>query len=137
MEDSIRRAMKVATEAHRGQSRWGGGDYITHPIAVSELVETTDEKVVALLHDVLEDTTYTNLFELHKEFGPDVSQALVLLTKVSFETYTVYLRNIKESPLARSVKIADLKHNLSDLENYPRKKHLKEKYEASLLYLDN
>ena len=126
----------LATKHHEGQKRWDGSPYIMHPRMVSELVETDEEKCVAWLHDVIEDCPAFDPKELDG-FGAKVVFALHLLTKTKDSSYTEYLFRIKFYELARIVKIADLRHNLSDLNKYPDKKKLKEKYEASLLYLED
>ena len=129
-------ALKLAEDAHANQTRWDGTPYIAHPIAVHELLETEEEKIVGLLHDVIEDCPDFDTHELDI-FGGKIVYALHLMTKRDGYSYPEYLRNIKMFELSRKVKIADLRHNLSDLYKYPKKKHLAEKYEASLLYLED
>lgn len=130
-------AFGIAKEEHdKGDPRWDGTPYISHPIAVSQLVDTDEEKIVALLHDVIEDCKGFDPHALD-QFGGRIVFALHLMTKMENYSYPEYLRSIKGFELARKVKIADLRHNLSDLHKYPKKKHLREKYEASLLYLED
>lgn len=127
-------AKQLATDAHKDQKRWDGSPYIMHPQMVSELVDNDDEKIVAWLHDVLEDCPSFDPC-LIDQFGAKVVYAVHLMTKTTGQSYTEYLVNIKNDPLARAVKLADLKHNISDLHKYTGKHKLKEKYEASILYL--
>ena len=110
------KALRMATKAHKGQNRkFGEGEaYITHPIAVSDSVEGKDAKIVALLHDVVEDTPLT-LEDLHKEFPLDIVWAVDMLTKRDCDSYAESVLRAKSNRLARRVKIADIKHNMSTL----------------------
>lgn len=103
-------AMRLAYEAHAGQTDRSGVPYIFHPIHVAE--QMTDELTtcVALLHDVLEDTAMT-AERLAKEFPPEVVEAVVVLTHHPDEAYGDYIRRAAAHPVARVVKIADLAHN--------------------------
>ena len=109
MSNMLELALSIATEAHVGQYDLAGAPYIEHPKHVASVVETEDEKVVALLHDVLEDTSVTE-DELRCMFPALVVDAVVLLTKG--ESLGDYIEKIKSNPLARAVKIADLRHNM-------------------------
>jgi len=112
--DMTRKAVKIAFKAHAGQLDKSGLPYILHPIHLAEQMETEDTCVVALLHDVVEDTDMT-LEELAAEGFTDVQlEALRLLTHGSDISYMDYVRRLKHNPVARAVKLADLRHN-SDL----------------------
>ncbi|MCD7866686.1 MAG: HD domain-containing protein [Clostridiales bacterium] len=104
------KAMQTAYQAHHGQVDTTGVPYIFHPFHVAE--QMTDETSVcaALLHDVAEDTE-TTIEELEKDFPPEVTQAVRLLTRDPSMNYEDYIRSLKESPTARAVKLADLEHN--------------------------
>ena len=133
-------ALKIATEAHKGQVDKAGVAYIEHPKFVANLVNTEEEKIVALLHDVIEDTTGT-LQDLKKYgFSKEVIEAIILLTKNKTVKYSEYIRNIKLNKIARIVKIADLKHNsdISRLSSITQKDldRLK-KYKEALRILEN
>lgn len=133
-------ALKIATEAHKGQVDKAGVAYIEHPKFVANLVNTEEEKIVALLHDVIEDTTVT-LQDLKKYgFSKEVIEAIILLTKNKTVKYSEYIRNIKLNKIARIVKIADLKHNsdISRLSSITQKDldRLK-KYKEALRILEN
>lgn len=106
----IKRAFDIAYAKHRGQLDKGGVKYINHPVYVSSHMHTVEEKVVALLHDVVEDTD-TDLGEL-SEFGPRVLDALDAITRRPGEDYFDYILRVKENPIARAVKIEDLRHNM-------------------------
>ena len=107
------KAMNIAYNAHHGQLDKGGVPYILHPVHLAE--EMTDEisTCVALLHDVVEDTPVT-LEDLADQFPPAVIEALEVITHKDGEPYGDYVRRVKENPIAKAVKLADLRHN-SDL----------------------
>lgn len=105
-----KKAMNIAYDAHHGQYDKGGVPYIFHPMHLAEQMDTEDECIVALLHDVVEDTDVT--FEyLENEFSKDVMDAIRLLTHDKDEDYMEYVKRIKTNEIARKVKMADLKHN--------------------------
>ena len=90
--------------------------YVNHPIAVADMLSTDKEKILAYLHDVIEDTniTYDELYKLGlNECDDDVLNALKLLTKQPQQEYSLYIFNISCCRLARKVKIADMFHNMS------------------------
>lgn len=106
-------AESIARKAHAGQFRRDGvTPYITHPEAVAAAVSDA-AKPVAWLHDVLEDTE-TTAFDLRKAgVAEPVVQAVLALTKLADEPYLRYVLRIAKNPLAREVKVADIRHNLS------------------------
>ena len=99
----------VAETAHSGQVDKAGVDYIEHPRAVASMVSGVNEKICALLHDVMEDTEFPES-ALRILFGDEI----LLLTHRDGDSYDEYIENISKSELATKVKIADLTHN-SDL----------------------
>ena len=109
-----KRAILFAFDAHRGQYDKSGLPYIAHPLHVAESMETEDECVVALLHDVLEDTDIT--IEDLTRIGISDRQiaALKLLCHDDSVSYLEYVQAIRVDQIARKVKLADLHHN-SDL----------------------
>ena len=112
--DLTKKAMKLCFEAHKNQVDKSGMPYVFHPFHLAE--QMTDEltTVTALLHDVVEDTDYT-LEDLHQMGFPEpVLTALALLTHSRAVPYDVYVERLKPNPIARVVKLADLRHN-SDL----------------------
>ena len=102
--------MKIAYAAHHGQADYNGIPYIFHPIHLAESMEDEISCCAALLHDVVEDTSVT-MEELAKEFPQEVIEVLQLLTHDDSTDYFDYVRAIKEHPIARKVKLADLAHN--------------------------
>lgn len=116
--DAITKALQVAINAHKGQTDKGGGAYIFHPVTVALHVKTDDEKTVALLHDVVEDTD-TTLNDLRAMgFSETVVQAVDAVTRRPDELRDDYLHRVKANAIATTVKIADLHHN-SDLSRIP------------------
>lgn len=112
------KAHNIAKMAHFGQVDRAGVDYIKHPEAVASFVKTDEEKAVAYLHDVIEDTSLT-LLDLKKEgFSKNIIEAVDILTKKKGQDYQSYLNLVKTNELARVVKLADLRHN-SDLTRLP------------------
>ena len=107
-------ALSIATEAHNGQFDKAGVDYKEHPIYVASQVDTEEEKAAALLHDVIEDSPFTAEELLLAGLPETVVAAVQILSKKKGQDYQTYLENVKSNPLARVVKLADLKHN-SDL----------------------
>jgi len=133
----LEKAFKISYMAHKGQMDKGGAPYYLHPIFVALNMETEDQKIVALLHDVVEDTEIT-LDDLRQEgFSENIVEAVDAITKKG-EAYEVYLQKVKANALARAVKIGDLKHNsdITRIKN-PTEKDIKriEKYKKSLDYL--
>ena len=112
-----KKALKLCFEAHKNQTDKTGLPYVFHPFHLAEQMTDEYTTVTALLHDVVEDTDYT-LNDL-KEMGyPDeVITALSLLTHDDGSEYMEYVKRLKNNPIARAVKLADLKHN-SDLSRY-------------------
>ena len=133
------KAHEVAKKAHFGQTDRAGIDYIKHPETVASFVTTDEEKAVAYLHDVIEDTTLT-LLDLKKEgFSKNIIEAVDILTKKKGQDYQSYLNLVKTNELARVVKLADLRHN-SDLTRLPliTEKDLErnKKYSSAITFLN-
>lgn len=103
-------AMRLAYRAHHGQLDYNGIPYILHPVHLAEQMDDEISCCVALLHDVVEDTD-TTLDELKSIFPPEVTNAVALLTHNDGVDYFDYVRKIKENPIAKKVKLADLAHN--------------------------
>jgi (p)ppGpp synthase/HD superfamily hydrolase len=110
--EELNKAYEIASMAHKNQKDKGGTEYINHPVAVSAMVGSLEEKIVALLHDVVEDTRVT-LEEL-KSFGfnDNVIAAIDAISKKDGESTDDYMNRVKNNKLACSVKKADLLHNM-------------------------
>ena len=131
-------ALSIARQAHEGQLDKAGVDYIEHPIYVASQVDTEEEKAVALLHDVIEDSPFTAEELLLAGLPETVVTAVQILSKKKGQDYQTYLENVKSNSLARVVKLADLKHNsdLSRLSSVTDKDLERlEKYKKAIDYL--
>lgn len=114
MHQLLEKAIFIAVTAHKGQVDKGGNPYILHPIRVMVSVKTIEEKIVALLHDVVEDSDIT-IDQLRNEgFSESTLEAVLLLTKSPGCSYEDYLRSIKSNSLALEIKKADLNDNLDN-----------------------
>ncbi len=108
---SLERAIRIARSAHAGQVDKSGADYIGHPLRVMDAVDGTDEKIVAALHDVVEDTPWT-IDDLRAEgFTDGVLEAVEAISKREGETLADSMARVDAVPLARTVKFADLADN--------------------------
>lgn len=108
----VTEAIILATERHRGQKRWNGDPYILHPLRVMNKMSTNMGRVVAVLHDVLEDTNITKTELAKCGFSELIIFCLDILTK-KHEDWEVYIENMVSTPLVVSVKLADLEDNLN------------------------
>jgi (p)ppGpp synthase/HD superfamily hydrolase len=109
---SLEKAIALATEAHAGQKDRAGAAYVLHPLRVMARVDSETEKIVAILHDVVEDSDWT-LDRLGQEgFSPEVLAALDCVTRRDGESYEDFVKRSAANPLARRVKIADLEDNM-------------------------
>ena len=105
-----RKTMRIAFEAHKDQVDKSGIPYIFHPIHLAEQMDDEFSCCVALLHDTVEDTNIT-LDYLCKEFPREVTDAVQLLTHEDATDYFEYIKAIRNNPIAKKVKLADLAHN--------------------------
>ncbi|MDE0922358.1 HD domain-containing protein [Aurantimonas coralicida] len=108
---TIERATAIAMHAHADQVDKGGAPYITHPARVSLAVDGNDAKIVAILHDVVEDSEWTLEQLRDAGFSEAVVNAVNALTHRSGEDYFDAIRRAKADPIARIVKLADLADN--------------------------
>ena len=109
----LTKAIKIATEGHSKQVDKLGKPYILHPLAVMLKMDTVEEMITAVLHDVLEDTAYTPEKLRYFSIPETVVEALVKLTHLPGVLYLEYIKGIVGDPLATKVKLADIEHNLS------------------------
>lgn len=110
---TLERAIEIATEAHRGQVDKAGNDYVQHPLRVMAAGKTTNEKIVGVLHDVIEDTDWTFERLAAEGFSSEIIEALQCVTKLSEEEpYDDFIERVKASRLAVAVKLNDLADNM-------------------------
>lgn len=135
---ATKKALRLCFEAHKEQVDKSGIPYVFHPFHLAEQMKDESSTIVALLHDVVEDTDVT--FDDLRTFGfnNDVIEALMLLTHEVGIPYLTYVAAIKKNPIARAVKLADLQHNsdLSRLDLVDEKAlRRKEKYSEAIMLL--
>lgn len=135
-----KKALAICFDAHKDQLDKSGAPYVFHPFHLAEQMESEAEICVALLHDTVEDSHYT-LEDLRTAgFPPEVLEAVSLMTHDGAEPYMDYVARIRQNPIARRVKLADLRHN-STLERleHPTGKDLerREKYLRAIVLLQS
>ena len=110
---TLERAIEIARQAHAGQVDKGGADYIGHPLRVMEMGKNEEEKIIGVLHDVVEDSDWTFEMLESEGFSSEVIEALRCLTKLSEdEEYDHFITRVKSNRLAIKVKLCDLVDNL-------------------------
>ena len=125
-------AIKIAEKAHRGQKRWKGEPYITHPKYVaSKFPDCINCQIVAILHDVIEDTDVTDLILIDAGIPDHLVNSVFAISKQDGEGYKDYILRVREDKIATSVKIQDLKHNLMSV----KKGSMRDKWLLSLYIL--
>lgn len=117
--DLTKKALQISFRAHQHQLDKGGMPYVYHPFHLAEQMDDEIAVCVALLHDVAEDTDITVEDLQNAGFPPAVTDALRLMTHDDSVPYMDYVRALKANPVARRVKLADLRHN-SDLSRLRR-----------------
>ena len=116
---TLDRAIEIATQAHKGQFDKSGKEYIGHPLRVMEMGMTEHEKIVGVLHDVVEDSDWTFEALEAEGFSPEIISALRCVTKTSEnENNDDFIERVKKNPLATAVKINDLTDNM-DIRRLP------------------
>ena len=112
--DLTKKALKLCFDAHKNQVDKTGMPYVFHPFHLAEQMSDEISTICALLHDVIEDTEYTFNDIRNMGFPQEVIDVLMLLTHEDNVPYMEYVEKINENPIAKQVKLADLRHN-SDL----------------------
>ena len=108
----IEKAIAIAVEAHKGQKDKAGDPYILHPLRVMFQMETREEMIAAVLHDVLEDTPITPDQLKEKGFSETVLEALDSVTKKAGEKYEDFVQRAALHPIGKKIKLADLRDNM-------------------------
>lgn len=110
--DDLEQAIDIALDAYEGKTDKAGTTYIRHPLRVMEEMDTRTERIVAVLHDVVEDADYT-LADIEDRFDREISDAVDALTKRGGEDYLEdFVPRVKANAIARRVKIADIEDNM-------------------------
>jgi len=108
---TLEHAITIAAGAHAGQVDKAGAPYILHPLRLMLQMTTTDERIVAVLHDVVEDSEWTFEGLLQEGFSRAIVDAVESVTRRGDETYEAFVLRAAENPLGRRVKLADLRDN--------------------------
>ena len=136
---TLERAIEIAAKAHAGQVDKAGAPYVLHPLRMMPAVRTPEARMVAVLHDVVEDTEVT-LEELRAEgFPAVVLETVEALTQREGEDYEAFICRVAPNPIAREVKLADLRDN-SDLSRIAdpteRDRERVRQYKKAIAYLE-
>lgn len=129
----LKKAEEIATVAHEGQFDRCGVEYINHPRTVASYVDDPKEKIIAWLHDTIEDTDVTEA-DLRPVFGDEITDIVLILTKYPGDEYFDYIGRVMKNDTAINVKLADLTHNMRpDRIKNPTQKDLErfEKYKKA------
>jgi len=126
----LNRAIEVAAEAHFSQYDKNGEPYILHPLRVMLAQNDEVSRIVGVLHDVVEDSATVGGGDILALFGGSIHEAVMALTRTDGESYEDFILRAKANPIARRVKIADIKDNLR-----PGAEHLRPRYERALAVL--
>ena len=108
-------ALEIAERAHKGQKDKAGKDYIGHPKRVAEKCDNAEERIVALLHDTIEDTDVTPEYLEETGFPDDIIQAVLSVSRQKDESYEDFVRRAGQNQTGRQVKLHDLEDNMDIL----------------------
>ena len=109
---TLEKAIEIAAQAHVGQKDKSGQPYILHPLWLMQQFEEIEFQMVAVLHDVVEDSAFTLDDLTSAGFAPAVVAGVDAMTRRSDETYKAYIDRVQAHPIALRVKLADLEHNM-------------------------
>lgn len=112
MANNLYKAIEIANKAHSKQFDKAGQPYILHPLRLMSQFQQTDEMVVAVLHDVIEDSDVSLDDLTSNGFSRAVVEAIDCLSHRKGERYEEYIKRISTNILARKIKIEDLKDNM-------------------------
>ena len=111
----IEKSLEIALKAYAGQTDKAGETYILHPLRLMARMETEEEKSVALLHDVIEDSDYTAEDLINNGIPNNVVDAVLSLTKQNGENYEKFIERVLKNKLASKIKIVDIEDNINIL----------------------
>jgi len=115
VQDFLGKAIAIAVESHSGQVNIKGEPYILHPLRIMIKADTIEEKIIAALHDVIEKTKIDFQFLHNAGFSDTIILAVDALSRRPGESYDKYIDRVSENQLAKTIKILDLKDNISSL----------------------
>ena len=138
--EMTKKALKLCFNAHKDQLDKSGLPYVFHPFHLADQMNDENTTIVALLHDIVEDTDYTLKDLREMGFNEEVLGAIELMTHGDDVPYMDYVAKIKENPIAKKVKLADLRHNsdITRLDTITQKDlERAEKYKKAILLLES
>lgn len=120
MKNLLDIAIKIAVNAHSGQVDKANQPYILHPLRVMFALDNEKDKIVGVLHDVIEDTNITYEYLISNKFGGEIEilEALRSVTRKENETYEEFINRVALNPIGKRVKLADLQDNM-DISRIP------------------
>ncbi len=108
----IDKALDIASRAHENQKDKAGKPYIFHPVRVFSKCQTDEERIVALLHDVIEDTEISTYDLLKEGFPTEIVGAILSISRHDNESYEDFICRVNKNPLGKKIKLYDLEDNL-------------------------
>ena len=137
MKNLLDKAIKIAVDSHTGQTGKNGDPYILHPLRMMFQFDTTEEKIVAVLHDTIEKTQVDYGYLKDAGFSDEILFAIDSLSRRQDEDYDSYIQRVSKNQLATKVKIIDLHDNICSLGLKPKKMNSNDnlKYHRALEYL--
>jgi len=110
---TLEQAISIASLAHEGQLDKGGEPYILHPLRVMMKLKDEKQRIIAVLHDIIEDTKLTDQDLLNQGLDYELVNHILTLTRRKNESYDDYIDRISQDELAINVKLADLEDNMN------------------------
>lgn len=123
MKANYQKALEMATAAHNGQLDEAGNEYIIHPLYIADQCRSVNEKLVALLYNTI-NMTDLSIEEIRANFGSTVSDAVLAINKIDGESSEDYIKRVKTNPIARAVKVEDIKYTISMIDDKESIKNL-------------
>lgn len=135
---AVKTAMALAEHAHEGQVDKQGEPYYWHVLRVGLSGATTEEKIVGLLHDTIEDLTFLDLEVILDFFGPEIADAVEAISRRDNETYEEFILRVKTNTLATKVKLRDISDNVARMNRLPNEtiNRLLPRYQKARAMLD-
>ena len=137
MKNLLDKAIKIAVDSHSGQTGKNGDPYILHPLRMMFQLDTTEERIVAVLHDTIEKTDVDLNYLKVTGFSEQILFAVDSLSRRPDEDYDNYIQRVSKNKLATKVKVIDLNDNISSLRRESKKMNSNnyQKYQKALDYL--
>ena len=112
MSQYLHRAIKIACEAHQGQSSINGEPYILHPLRLLIKAKSNEERIIAILHDVIEKTNISLLDLKNNGFDQNIISSIDSLSRRRSESYIEYIERLMQNKISVKIKLLDLADNI-------------------------